>query len=146
MQIGTKLVKDCIKADILKTYKFQKKNNEFSCLQWPVFVQNRAVSCHLGPKLTDFAAKLAKVAAKLAEVGPSWPKVGLKLAPRCRQDGPKPVKSAATHNDKAPGRHQGARFRIQCPQGCPQIKSRMKEQSTGTARAKEQGTRDDEKI
>ena len=62
-------------------------------------VQNRAVSCHLGLKLTDFAAKLAKVAAKLAEVGPSWPKVGLKVAQRRRQDGPKPVKSVATHNE-----------------------------------------------
>ena len=51
------------------------------------------------PKLAKVGAKLAKVAAKLAEVGPSWPKVGLKLAQRRRQDGPKPVKSVATHNE-----------------------------------------------
>ena len=49
--------------------------------------------------MTDFAPKLAKVAAKLAEVGPSWPKVGLKVAQRRRQDGPKPVKSVVTHNE-----------------------------------------------
>ena len=95
--------------------------------------------------------KLRPSLPKLAEVGPSWPKVGLKLAQRCRQDGPKSVKSVATHNEnpprsrqgfakEPPRSHQGPHFRIQCPQGCPQIKSRMKEQSTGTARAKEQGT------
>ena len=108
--------------------------------------------------MTDFAPKVAKVGAKLANVGPSLPKVAPKLAPRWCQDGAKPVKSVATHNDKAPGRHQrgtgeaprrhqGAHFRIQCPQGCPLIKSRMIEQSTGgTARAKRNGTRDDDRI
>ena len=57
--------------------------------------------------MADFAPKLAKVGAKLAKVGPSLPEVGTKLAPRWRQDGPTSVKSVATHNGKAPGRHQG---------------------------------------
>ena len=70
--------------------------------------QNGAVQCHRVPKLTDFAPKLAKVGAKLVQVGPSWPKAGVKLDQRCRQDDPKPVKSVATHNDKAPRNHQVA--------------------------------------
>ena len=44
--------------------------------------------------MVDLATNLDKVAAKLAEVGPSWTKVGLKLAPRWRQDGPKQEKSS----------------------------------------------------
>ena len=72
IQVGSELAKDCIKADITKTYKFLKENNEFSCLQWFILVQDDALACHIGPKLTDFAPKLAKVGAKLV---PCWSKV-----------------------------------------------------------------------
>ena len=86
IQVGVKLAKDGIKADISKTYKFRTKNNKFSCLQWSVLVQNGAVYCHLGAKVTDFAPKLAKVGAKLVpcwskvdsgwpELVPNWPKL-----------------------------------------------------------------------
>ena len=106
--------------------------------------------------MIDFAPKLAKVGAKLAQVGPSLPKVGVKLAPRWRQDGPKPVKSVATHNDKAPGRHRGGTSTREAPgstlsdpmpPGMPsnQIKD-DRTKSTGTARAKGNGTRDDDRI
>ena len=73
------MAKDCIKADIPKTYKFPMKNNEFPCLQWSILVEDGAVKCHLGFKLIDFAPKLAKVGAKLvpcwSKVVPSWPEV-----------------------------------------------------------------------
>ena len=57
--------------------------------------------------MVDFASKLDKVAAKLAEVGPSWTKVGLKLAPRWRQDGPKQEKSSPGPGDRDQERDQG---------------------------------------
>ena len=112
--------------------------------------------------MIDFAPKLAKVAAKLAEVGPSWPKVGLKVAQRCRQDGPKPVKSVATDNGNPPGSHQGATkeppgttLSDPMPPGMPsnQIKDERTKHRHGPGkgtrdrtRDKGQGTRDDERI
>ena len=79
VQVGPKLAQDCIKAVIPKTYKIPRKNNEFSCLQWSMLVQNDAVECHLGLKLTDFTPKLAKVGANLvlgwSKVDPSWPEL-----------------------------------------------------------------------
>ena len=147
IQDRSKLAKDCIKAGIPKTYKFQKKNNEISCLQWLILIQDDALACHIGPKLTDFAPKLAKVAAKSAKVGrsraklaQSWAEVGTKMPPRRPKIGQKHRDPQRESAEEPPRSHQGPHFRIQCPQGCPQIKSRMKEQSTGTARAKEHGT------
>ena len=79
IQVAPKLAKDCIKADIPKTYKFQRKNNDFSCIQWSILVQSDAVCCHLGSKLTDFAPRWSKlernssqVGSRLLQVGPSW--------------------------------------------------------------------------
>ena len=104
--------------------------------------------------MNDFALKLAKVGAKLAKVGSSLPKVGPKMTPGWRQDGPKPVKTVPTHNDKAPGRHQGGTEEAPrstlldtMPPGMPsnQIKD-DRTKSTGTARAKGNGTRDDDRI
>ena len=65
-QMGTKITS---RLSSLKHIKSRGKNNEFSCLQCPVLVQNGVVECHLGSKLTDFAPKLAKVGAKLVHVG-----------------------------------------------------------------------------
>ena len=110
--------------------------------------------------MTDFAPKLAKVAAKLAEVGPSWPKVGLKVVQRCRQDGPKPVKSVATDNDKTPRSRQGATedhtFGSNAPRDAlksNQIKDERTKHRHGPGkgtrdrtRDKGHGTRDDERI
>ena len=80
--------------------------------------------------------------------------VGHNLAPRWRKNGPKPVKSVPTHNGKAPGRHQGgteeapvSTLSDPMPPGMPsnQIKD-DRTKSTGTARAKRNGTRDDDRI
>ena len=54
--------------------------------------------------MVDFATKLDKVAAKLAEVGLIWTKVGLKLAPRWRQDGPNRKKSSPGPGHRGQGR------------------------------------------
>ena len=76
--------------------------------------------------MVDFATKLDKVAAKLAEVGPSWTKVGLKLAPRWRQDGPKQEKSSPGPGHRGQGgvkegsrRVQAASVRLEQPLGEP---------------------------
>ena len=94
--------------------------------------------------MTDFAPKLAKVGAKLVQVGPSWPKVGLKLDQRCRQDDPKPVKSVATHNGNPTRSHRGAArehtFGSKAPRDTLNELLSRKNQEQG------HGTMDDDKI
>ena len=96
------MAQDCIKADILKTYKYLKKNSDFSGLQWSILVQNRPVYCHRGPKLTDFAPKLAKVGAKLVQGRHKLARVGHKLVPNWLSVGPGRTQAGPSRSQSGP--------------------------------------------